>query len=151
MENAIFDTTGAPLASAYNHRDAPPGTAVQERNNCDTREPRGHWTLRRVCHVRQTKLLRQRSYYISVDQIVKATLSRPIIFTTIIITDENNRYHLAHPRVSDSRKWVAPMRAMEDIIISKELLPEQLTTKAIPEEDPPGSAAPRAPPRASSE
>ena len=52
---------------------------------------------------------------ISVDQIVQDGHTVTFSATETIITDDNNRYRLAYPRVLDSREWIAPMRAMEDI------------------------------------
>ena len=132
MVNAIFDTgaqvTTMPesavnrMPSAHNHRDAPPGTAVKYGNGeIETIESLvdiGHFEVQVTPDNCSTSL-------ISVDQIVQDGHTVTFSATETIITDDSNRYRLAYPRVPDSREWVAPMRAMEDITRMREEHPRQ--------------------------
>jgi hypothetical protein len=132
MVNAIFDTgaqvTTMPesavnrMPSAHNHRDAPPGTAVKYGNGeIETIESLvdiGHFEVQVTPDNCSASL-------ISVDQIVQDGHTVTFSATETIITDDSNRYRLAYPRVSDSREWVAPMQAMEDITQMREEHPRQ--------------------------
>jgi hypothetical protein len=132
MVNAIFDTgaqvTTMPesavnrMPSAHNHRDAPPGTAVKYGNGeIETIESLvdiGHFEVQVTPDNCSASL-------ISVDQIVQDGHTVTFSATETIITDDSNRYSLAYPRIPDSREWVAPMRAMEDITRMREEHPRQ--------------------------
>ena len=133
MVNAIFDT-GAQVTtmlesavnrmpSAHNHRDAPPGTAVKYGNGeIETIESLvdiGHFEVQVTPDNCSTSL-------ISVDQIVQDGHTVTFSATETIITDDNNRYRLAYPRVLDSREWIAPIRAMEDITRMRAEHPRQI-------------------------
>ena len=133
MVNAIFDTgaqvTTMPesavnrMPSAHNHRDAAPGTAVKYGNGeIETIESLvdiGHLEVQVTPDNCSTSL-------ISVDQIVQDGHTVTFSATETIITDDNNRYRLAYPRVLDSREWIAPMRAMEDITRMRAKHPRQI-------------------------
>jgi len=132
MVNAIFDTgaqvTTMPesalnrMPSAHNHRDAPPGTAVKYGNGeIETIESLvdiGHFEVQVTPDNCSASL-------ISVDQIVQDGHTVTFSATETIITDDSNRYSLAYPRVTNSREWVAPMQAMEDITRMREEHPRQ--------------------------
>ena len=132
MVNAIFDTgaqvTTMPesavnrMPNAHNHRDAPPGTAVKYGNgeieSIDTLVDIGHFEVQVTPDNCSASL-------ISVDQIVQDGHTVTFSATETIITDDHNRYSLSYPRIQDSREWVAPMRAMEDISKLRETHPRQ--------------------------
>jgi hypothetical protein len=132
MVNAIFDTgaqvTTMPesavnrMPSAHNHRDAPPGTAVKYGNgeieHIETLVDIGHFEV-------QVTPDNCAATLISVDQIVQDGHTVTFSATETIIADDCNRYRLAYPRVQDSREWVAPMQAMEDITKLREIHPRQ--------------------------
>jgi hypothetical protein len=52
---------------------------------------------------------------ISVDQIFANGHTVTFSATETIITDDNDRYRLTYPRVTNSREWTVPMQAMEDL------------------------------------
>ena len=83
------------MPAAHNHRDAPPGTAVKYGNGEIE-------TIERLVDIRS------RSSRMD-------TQSNSISATETIITDDNNRYRLTYPRVPNSREWIVPMQAMEDL------------------------------------
>ncbi len=114
--NAIVDT-GAQIATmpesavnrmpaAHNHRDAPPGTAVKSGNGeIETIERLvdiGHCEVQITPDNCSTSL-------ISVDHIVADGRTATFSATETIITDDSDRYRLAHPRVPNSREWTVPM------------------------------------------
>jgi hypothetical protein len=100
------------MPAAHNHRNAPPGTAVKYGNGeIETIERLvniGHYEVQITPDNCSTSL-------ISVDQIVTDGHTDTFSATETIITDDNNRYRLTYPRVSNSREWTVPMQAMEDL------------------------------------
>ena len=100
------------MPAAHNHRDAPPGTAVKYGNGeIETIERLvdiGHYEVQITPDSCSTSL-------ISVDQIVADGYTVTFSATETIITDDNDRYRLTYPRVSNSREWTVPMQAMEDL------------------------------------
>ena len=120
--NAIVDT-GAQVTTmpesavnlmphARNHRDAPPGTAVRYGNGemeiIERLVDIGHFEVQ-VTPDNCTSTL------ISVDQIVKDGHTVTFSETHTVIEDNKQRYSLSYPREPDSREWMIPLTAMEDI------------------------------------
>jgi hypothetical protein len=135
MVNAIVDTgaqvTTMPesavsrMPSAHNHRDAPPGTAVKYGNGeIETIERLvdiGHYEVQVTPDNCQANL-------ISVDQLVQDGHTVTFSATETIIADDRDRYRLAYPRVINSREWVVPMNAMEDITQLRQSHPRNVQT-----------------------
>ncbi len=65
---------------------------------------------------------------ISVDQIVQDGHTVTFSATETIIADDRDRYRLAYPRVINSREWVVPMNAMEDITQLRQSHPRNVQT-----------------------
>ena len=100
------------MPAAHNHRDAPPGTAVRYGNGeIETIERLidiGHYEVQITPDNCSTSL-------ISADQLDADRHTVIFSATETTITDDNNRYRLTYPRVSNSREWTVPMQAMEDL------------------------------------